>query len=270
MPSSARQGGSQHESLRVATANWPTPRGTDRAKGGPNQAGSRGDLMLPSAAAMWTTPQAHDSAGGHPDRVRRFGTKHGGANLADDVTMWSTPNVPNGGRAMTPEQVAKRGATESGKRQVGLENEAKFWSTPNAHDGRRPGADLKSTQGANLNLDAVIWGAESAWPTPKARDFRSAVGQAGTERDSPDLNVIAYHFSHPDQPTPKHGQQSSQSGQTSRRLSPAFVEWLMAVPLGWTDFAPLGTEWSRYRQQLRSACSRIVRKFSGMEVPNEG
>jgi hypothetical protein len=27
------------------------------------------------------------------------------------------------------------------------------WPSPNAHDGRRPGADLKSTQGANLNRD---------------------------------------------------------------------------------------------------------------------
>jgi len=46
--------------------NWPTPRGTDGTKGGPNQAGSKGDLMLPSAAAQWPTPCAQDSeqAGG--------------------------------------------------------------------------------------------------------------------------------------------------------------------------------------------------------------
>lgn len=38
---------------------WPTPRSTDGTKGGPNQAGSKGDLMLPSAAAQWPTPNAH-------------------------------------------------------------------------------------------------------------------------------------------------------------------------------------------------------------------
>lgn len=38
----------------------PTPRGTDGTKGGPNQAGSKGDLMLPSAAAQWPTPAARD------------------------------------------------------------------------------------------------------------------------------------------------------------------------------------------------------------------
>ena len=47
---------------------WPTPKGTDGTKGGPNQAGSKGDLMLPSAAAQWPTPAARDyrseSAGG--------------------------------------------------------------------------------------------------------------------------------------------------------------------------------------------------------------
>jgi hypothetical protein len=42
---------------------WPTPRGTDGTKGVPNQAGSKGDLMLPSAAAQWPTPAARDSKG---------------------------------------------------------------------------------------------------------------------------------------------------------------------------------------------------------------
>lgn len=40
--------------------SWPTPRSTDGEKGGPNQHGSKGDLMLPSAAAQWPTPSARD------------------------------------------------------------------------------------------------------------------------------------------------------------------------------------------------------------------
>ena len=32
---------------------------------------------------------------------------------------------------------------------------AKLWATPTAHDGRRPGADRRSTQGANLSRDAA-------------------------------------------------------------------------------------------------------------------
>jgi hypothetical protein len=50
--------------LNSQAANfWPTPRSSDGPKGGPNQAGSKGDLMLPSAAAQWPTPMAADQRG---------------------------------------------------------------------------------------------------------------------------------------------------------------------------------------------------------------
>lgn len=39
----------------------PTPRATDGTKGGPNQRGSSGDLMLPSAVNLLPTPTAKDS-----------------------------------------------------------------------------------------------------------------------------------------------------------------------------------------------------------------
>lgn len=45
-----------------------------------------------------------------------------------------------------------------------LSNQVENWSTPSAHDGRRPGADLCSTQGRNLNREA------STWSTPRASD----------------------------------------------------------------------------------------------------
>lgn len=44
--------------LREQTAGWPTPRATDGTKGGPNQQGSKGDLMLPSAAAQFRVNSA--------------------------------------------------------------------------------------------------------------------------------------------------------------------------------------------------------------------
>lgn len=49
--------------LNSQAFNWPTPKATDGTKGGPNQAGSKGDLMLPSAAAQWPTPAARDVKG---------------------------------------------------------------------------------------------------------------------------------------------------------------------------------------------------------------
>lgn len=53
------------EALRLL----PTPRASDGEKGGPNQRGSSGDLMLPSAVVqLLPTPSAADALGGHLSR----------------------------------------------------------------------------------------------------------------------------------------------------------------------------------------------------------
>ena len=53
----------------------PTPRATDGTKGGPNQRGSSGDLMPPSAVAqLLPTPSVADAMGGHE---RRGGARSG-------------------------------------------------------------------------------------------------------------------------------------------------------------------------------------------------
>lgn len=46
----------------------PTPRATDGTKGGPNQRGSSGDLMLPSAVNLLPTPAVADTQGGRKAR----------------------------------------------------------------------------------------------------------------------------------------------------------------------------------------------------------
>ena len=52
-------GGTDYASLPTAVVSLlPTPRATDGTKGGPNQRGSSGDLMLPSAVHMLPTPRA--------------------------------------------------------------------------------------------------------------------------------------------------------------------------------------------------------------------
>ena len=63
----------------------PTPRATDGTKGGPNQAGSSGDMMLPSAVQLFRTPTAQlaDNGGSqHPDKRKSGGH---GPTLADEV-----------------------------------------------------------------------------------------------------------------------------------------------------------------------------------------
>ncbi len=49
------------------------------------------------------------------------------------ASAWPTPNVPNGGRLNSPEEVENAGSTERGKRQVSLEAVARNWPTPDAN-----------------------------------------------------------------------------------------------------------------------------------------
>jgi hypothetical protein len=171
------------DSLTGATRQWATPNAHDGRRPGVDEHSTQGG-NLSRDAAIWTTPQAHDAAGGNPERVGRFGKKHGGANLADDVTLWKAPDVPNGGRTMS----AANGATDKGKRQVGLENQV-------------------------------------------CHSFPQAP------------------------PTPTHGNESSPNGRgLRRRLNPAFVDWLMGLPPGWTGYEPVETaSWSsRVRMRLAS------------------
>lgn len=51
---------------------WPTPRATDGTKGGPNQHGSKGDLMLASAVHHFPTPTVQDAKNNAaPSQTRR-------------------------------------------------------------------------------------------------------------------------------------------------------------------------------------------------------
>ena len=54
----------QPQNLENALAMLPTPRATDETKGGPNQRGSSGDLMLPSAVQSIGAPTPPPSPDG--------------------------------------------------------------------------------------------------------------------------------------------------------------------------------------------------------------
>lgn len=58
--------------LAGAVKKWPTPRATDGTKGGPNQRGSKGDLMLASAVHKFPTPTVQDAKNNAaPSQTRR-------------------------------------------------------------------------------------------------------------------------------------------------------------------------------------------------------
>lgn len=63
----------------------PTPRATDGTKGGPNQRGSSGDLMLPSAVNLLPTPLVGDATGG---RTKTFGKEDGTLQGIANLDIW--------------------------------------------------------------------------------------------------------------------------------------------------------------------------------------
>ncbi|HET6495344.1 MAG TPA: hypothetical protein VFH61_08280, partial [Thermoleophilia bacterium] len=96
------------------------------------------------------------------------------------------------------------------------------WPTPMANDGRRPGPDLHSTQGGNLNREAA------QWATPTSRDHKDG--------SNPSEAVATNSLLGRQAPRAAIGIASSPSDPTSpRRLSPLFVAWLMGWPLDCLD-----------------------------------
>ena len=182
-------------------------------------------------------------------------------------SCWPTPNVPNGGR--TTDHATRDGATlynERGKKvQEGLESAAKLWPTPTVKgDHNRKGASAQSGDG--LSTSAKMWS------TPNSRDHKGQPGKGCTDRGgrgaSLPRDVEAWTgdqsamCSHQVQATSMDGESSSAKTTASPRLSPRFVSWLM----GWPPTAPDGfpcseTEWSRWRQRMRSALSRLLSAY---------
>jgi hypothetical protein len=152
----AVNGGSQHPDKRKAGGHGPTladevehllptPTRQDGTKGGPNQRGSSGDLMLPSAVMLLPTPTAMDSKGsrGH----RRDGTAYGstsGTTLTDAVLL-PTPHAQLGEhRRDSGQDPAKRRAQG---RQVSLADVVRYETSTGAPTDPPSTAGVESSDG---------------------------------------------------------------------------------------------------------------------------
>jgi len=97
--------------LHGIAALLPTPRATDGTKGGPNQRGSSGDLMLPSAVMeLLPTPSVADATGGHKTRS---GDRGGEPLLGGIAMLLPTPAAHDSGN--TPEEHLRK---KPGRTQV--------------------------------------------------------------------------------------------------------------------------------------------------------
>jgi len=184
----------------------------------------------PSAGARhpriqdWVTPQQHDGMAGPtpPRRVGRYGTKHGGRDLVDQAQTWLTPNVPNGGRSVPEATVLAKGQTKTGKRTVGLESQTRVWATPTQRDWKDGGDP-------SVNV-----------PTNSLLGRRAPRSMTNGPESSPIGRICSQPSASKKQNGPDSGYQLG-SRLVARRLNPLFVEWLMGLPIGWTDSAPVAT-----------------------------
>jgi len=180
---------------------------------------------------------------------------------------WRTPISTEHQNNRKSNEAMSREAVRNGA-QVTVAMQARRWTTPQAHDVTERGSGQQATAAAGnacLARDARLWATPdcntstysngkmgpnfreqaSNWPTPNAHVIEHKSKPPivdGTRKPSdPQISTadIAVHqFSHQAQPT-QPGQESSSSAPTSpRRLNPAFTEWLMGWPTGWTIAAP--------------------------------
>jgi DNA (cytosine-5)-methyltransferase 1 len=113
---------------------------------------------------------------------------------------------------------------------------AEQWQTP-AKDQFSKRRQVGQTEREELLLPAQA----EQWATPTSRDHKD--GACDLEKN-PVNGLLGRQVLQ----TAKLG---SESSPPTRRLNPRFVEWLMGLPLGWTDFEPLEMESFLSRQRSR-------------------
>lgn len=205
---------------------WQTPAvDSFRSRGGDR----KDEMGLDQQARFFPTPTARDhrSPNLHPDQLPNF-----------IAHSWPTPNAnpsaPNnstkreGGRVaqrLTDQCLETRALASLDTHQAPLIQDGPIssesdltsrllWPTPIRNDGEKRG-DFDAAKSPGLAADAKLW------PTPRREPGTHSVVDG--KRYETSLEYVA----------------RDQADET-RRLSPRFVEWLQAFPIGWTELDPEG------------------------------
>lgn len=129
------------------------------------------------------------------------------------------------------------------------------WHSPCVADSDgRPRWDRRASPGYTRRIPVpnITAQATDLWKTPTANE--DAAGRPGAKMQQ-QIKQQTEEWAAGLQAQTTTGLESQNS--VGRRLNPTFVEWLMGWPLGWTDFAPVGTEWYRWRRHMLSELSRL-------------
>lgn len=196
-------------------------------------------LISGSASLRWPSARAEDaeSCGNHSGQVD---------SLSGAAANWQTPGT---------DSFRSRGGSR--KNEPGLDRQARNWPTPDAltssggirtRSPRELEAIRRGEQLGRHHRQKNLSDAAMLWASPNANDHKSGkVSDRVANKNSRPLREQVY--SAPAQQISKSGPSSSSN---TRNLNPLFVEHLMGLPLGWTDFAPLAMESYRLRLAMHS------------------
>ena len=174
-----------------------------------------------TASGLWQTIVTDDAA----SRPGGKQNSRGEPKLSAEMMLWPTPTVH--GNHNQPGSSKNAG--------WGLSSAVKLWPTPTRSDGTGGPGNQGRSGGPNLRT-AV----SRSWPTPcasasKGSSPASLVRKTGKSRSNDRID---------------HAVMASDGGQ----LNPAWVEWLMGWPIGWTELKPLAMDKFREWQQQHSPC----------------
>lgn len=149
--------------------------------------------------------------------------------FASGCSRWPTARAEDGERCG-----GHRGAPDS------LTGATRRWQTPTQDRFRSRGGSRRTEEGLDRQA--------RNWPTPAANDAKTPGGRLTARRATCLQSVAVLSF--------RRGQTTRPGGsgrsRPIRQLNPRFVEGLMGLPAGWTDCAPLATQWFHWWQRMHS------------------
>jgi hypothetical protein len=205
-----------------------------------------------SGCSSWPTVRVSSANGASQREIAAGNPKQ---RLEVGVVNWATPNtldhLPQRSAEAMERLMGKGGHREGSTRPSNLREQI-LWPTPRAQKVSSENPDAWSArQQAGKVATPPLPLAAAMWPTITAQDAKNNAGASQFQRNTKPLNVeAALHCSHP---TP------TATGAASQPiLNPAFTEWLMGWPIGWTESVPAVTGWCRWQQHMRGALSVLA------------
>ena len=181
---------------------------------------------------LWATPSAADCQGSHGGGQ--------GKSLRTDVRLWPTPKASDAVMGMTA-RTSGRPLEKSTHLQARVHC-AEMFPTPRAADAekgtRSPEGTMKEmSRGHGMDLPSHV----QIFPTPTVSGNHNRKGASGKAGDglatavkllpAPTANGAKNNAA----PSQKKRHSDALNVTAGGSLNPAWVEWLMGFPIGWTD-----------------------------------